>query len=487
MSSLVHNLSSMNAQRHYNINVKKRSQSAEKLSSGYRINKAADDAAGLKISEKMRLQIRGLNKGSDNVQEGISLIQVADGALTEVQDMLHRMTELSIQAANDTNTPEDRRAIQNEIERLSEEITRIGTDTRFNTKPILGNPDGVDDLGSITSLITSSATDTGYLTDAIQVNGYWLPSATVDFSNINKTNIALLDGGGFSFNCSRGCNEVFEFTFKTDGTPSSSSNLSGKVHHYYTIDISKCKNGKDIVDEIFSYVSNNLPYNNGMDIEASIVGSGVNAIPGALAVSHSNDMIRTSDGNGLIIYANARIVSYNNYSATGYATEAEAKAAYPTTSPGHNVDITGKINCSRLTAITDENYTHEFNIQCSSNVSDAQIIRTHKVNARLLGVSDLDVTTSPNANSAIDAISYANDTISSYRSELGAYQNRLEHTYNNNQNMAENLQSAESLIRDTDMADEMINYSTQSILEQAGISIMAQANRDPQNVLALFN
>lgn len=488
MSALVHSLSSMNAQRHYNTSVKKRSKCAEKLSSGYRINRSADDAAGLQISEKMRWQIRGLNQGSDNIQDGVSLMQVADGALAEVQEMLHRMTELSIQAANDTNTPAERNAIQQEINHLTIEINRIGTDTTYNTKPIFDNPDGVNDLGSITSLVTSSAADTGYLTDAIQINGYWLPSATVDFSNVNESNISRLNNGGFSFNCSRGCNEVFDFTFKTDGTPSSASNLSGKVHHYYTVDISNCKSGKDILDEIFSYVSNNLPINNGMDVESTI-GSAVNAIPGSLAVSHSNNMIRTPDGNGLVIYANARIVSFNHYSPTGYPTEEEAKSVYPTKAPGYSAgeaEIAGKINCSRLTDITADDIVNEFHIQCSSNAADSQIIRTYRMNAKLLGVDSLDVTTARNANLAIDTISRAVDKISSHRSELGAYQNRLEYSYNNNQNTAENSQAAESLIRDADIATEMVNHSMQNIIEQAGISIMAQTNQNVRNVLSLF-
>lgn len=486
MSAIANNLYAMNAQRHYKMNTKKRAKSSEKLSSGFRINKAADDAAGLQISEKMRYQIRGLNRGTDNIQDGISLIQVADGALSEVHDLLHRMIELSIQSANGTNTPADRQAIQNELSKLTMEITRIGTDTTFNTIPVFDSMNGKDDLGSITQLVSCNTDDTGFLTDAIQINNYWLPSSTIDFQNIDESNIDRLNDGGFSFYCSRGCNEIFDFTFKTDGTPSSASNLSGKVHHRYTIDISNCQNGSDIVNEIYSYVEMHPPVNNGMDIEASNVGSAVNAVPGALMVSHSNNMIKTGSGTGLTIYANAIIESYNHYSPTGYSTFEEAKAAYPTKKDPANAGIAGKIDCSRLTAITDESDVNEYYIQCSSNSGDSQLIQIRKMNANLLGVEGLDVSTEPLANSAIDKITNAVDQISEQRSSLGAYQNRLEYSYANNQNMEENVQSAESLIRDSDMASEIVNYSKQQILEQLGTSIMAQANQKPQGIITLL-
>ena len=206
-----HNISAMYAQRQFHIVGNNKAKSTEKLSSGYRINRAADDAAGLEISEKMRSQIRGLNAGAENIQDGISLIQVADGALSEVNDMLHRMTELSVKAANGTNTIEDRRAIQNEINELKTEITRIGKTTKFNEITIFDNVHATGASESVTHLVASSAADTGYLTEAIKVNSYWLPAASVDFSNINASNISKLNGQGFSFYCSRGCDEVFDF------------------------------------------------------------------------------------------------------------------------------------------------------------------------------------------------------------------------------------------------------------------------------------
>lgn len=220
-----HNISAFNTQRQFGIVNASKRKSTERLSSGYRINRSADDAAGLAISEKMRRQIRGLNQGSKNIQDGISLLQVADGALAEVQDMLNRMTELSVKAANGTNTNEDRQSIQEEIHELATEINRVGKSTRFNDLLLFDDMRGEDIEGSVTNLVTSKAAESGYLTDAIKVGSYWYPAATIDFSNINAQNIGKLNDQGFSFCCSRGCNEVFDFTFKTDGTPSSSSNL----------------------------------------------------------------------------------------------------------------------------------------------------------------------------------------------------------------------------------------------------------------------
>jgi len=204
---VAHNMLAMNASRMFGKVNTSQKKSTEKLSSGYKINRAADDAAGLTISEKMRSLIRGLDQGTDNIQDGISLIQIADGALSEVNTMLHRMTELAVKAANGTNTEADRAAIQDEINEISLEITRIGRSTTFNTMPILDDITGTEDGGKITKLVTSPAAEGGYLTDAYfdgRTNSYF-PSAELDFSGINSTNVKDLYNNGFSFVCGHGC------------------------------------------------------------------------------------------------------------------------------------------------------------------------------------------------------------------------------------------------------------------------------------------
>ena len=167
-----HNIAAQTTSRQQGINSTNFKKTSEKLASGYKINRAADDAAGLSISEKLRWQVRGLKRSIENAEEGANFIQVADGALSEVHDLLHRMIELSIQSANGTNTPADRQAIQNELSKLTMEITRIGTDTTFNTIPVFDSMNGKDDLGSITQLVSCNTDDTGFLTDAIQINNF---------------------------------------------------------------------------------------------------------------------------------------------------------------------------------------------------------------------------------------------------------------------------------------------------------------------------
>ena len=469
----------MNAQRQFNITGATIKKSMEKLSSGYRINRAADDAAGLTISEKMRSLIRGMNQGSDNIQDGISVMQIADGALAEVHGMLHRMTELSVKAANGTNTPADRQAIQEEINQLSAEITRIGKSTQYNTMNILDdiNGDGLD--GKITKLVTCESAEKGYFGDAIKVGSYWFPSATVDFSAINSNNIGRLDGGGFSFCCSRGCDEVFDFKFKTDGTPTSASNLSGKVHHKYTVDISGCTSGSEIVDRIFAAVAAYPPINNGSE--------NVNMLAGAVAVSHSNNMLRTADGKGIVIYANRRAVSYGDYSSTGYGSKEEAMNAYPLNNYPANKMHAGSIDCTSLTKIVSEDIVNRFNIVCSNVPNDYETIETYRMNATVLGVDDVNVKTEDNARKALKQIENALAIVSEHRSAYGAFQNRLEHSYANNNNKSENMTAAESRIRDTDMAKEMVTFTTANILSQAGSAMLSQAMQNPQSILQLLS
>ncbi len=458
---IAHNMLAMNTQRRLNISTNLKGKSSERLSSGFRINRSADDAAGLSISEKMRAQIRGLDQGADNIQDGISLIKTADGALNEVHAILQRMNELAVQAANDTNTATDRDAMQAEVDQLAAEITHIGKTTTFNTLQIFDDA-FKSNSNSITSLVSCPSADIGYLSEAITDGTYWYSAATIDFSSIDSSTIAKLDGKGFSFNCSQFCDEVFDFKFVTDGTPSSASNLNGRVTHKYIIDISNCTNGSDIVNAIYDFVSQNLPVSNPS-------GTMYN-LPGSLMVSHSNDMMKSADGNSLIIYANG----------SRYSSENSAKNAYPNYDP-----ISGAIDCSSLVSVMDIP-VNLFNIQNGPNSHDSLQIPISRMNAVYLNVSTLSLRSHVAAGRAITAVQEALEIVSSQRGTLGAYQNRLEHIYNYNLNTSENTQAAESRIRDTDMADEMIQYSLQSVLQQAGQAMLAQANSLSQNVLSLL-
>lgn len=479
MNTITHNLMSMNTQRTLRINEKKVSDSSIKLSSGYKINKSADDAAGLSISEKMRWQIRGLTKGFQNIQDGISLIQVADGALSEVHSILQRMNELAVQAANDTNTWNDRKALQHEVDSLSDEIDRIGKNTTFNNMHIFDDLYGDEtvNVGNITKIISCSSANMGYLQEGYEINGRWYPASSLDFSNINENNIQKLNGKGFSFCCSQSCDEVFDFKFVTDSTPSSAANLTGKVHHYYTINISSCKTGAEVVDALFSFVKSHQPTGNGSG------GLGAMGV-GDLGVSHSNNMAKSPDGTKLTIYANLKI-EYGIPDPNGYATEEEAKNAYPLKHYG--TSQSGAIDCSDLTRLRDTSSArHTFNIQCSSSSRNNLKIQTHMMNADILAVNDLFVLTSRSAEIAMKLVAAAIDTISEHRSDLGANQNRLEHSYNNVTNEMENVQASESRIRDTDMAEEMTEYAKHKILMQTGQAMLMQTNQNNSTILKLL-
>lgn len=458
---IAHNLAAMNTQRQYGMVSASQKKSSERLSSGYRINRAADDAAGLTISEKMRSQIRGLNQGSDNIQDGISLIQIADGALSEINDMLHRMTELSVKSANGTNTTADRTAIQHEVQALTREIDRIGKSTEFNTMPILDDAKG-DTPVKVTELVKCGAAEFGKLTDAYQdTSGKWHSAAVLDMSGLDSRTVNALNGTYFSFTCSASCDEAFKIAFNY-GLGNSSSDLQGSVTHNYSVDIKGCKNGEDVINRVMSYVG----------AHPSQKTPGVNntgSVPGALGVSHSNSLVK--DGSKLVILSNATSPD-----------EATAKTKW-----ANNKSKYGAVDCTTMSSIKNYDLVNSFAIQCSSSRDDSLVIETHRVNSDVLGIKHLNISTQDNAKEALAVIEDAGALVSSYRSELGAFQNRLEHSFNNNENKAENTTAAESRIRDTDMAEEMVRFSTSNILAQAGQSMMAQANQSTSGILSLLS
>lgn len=464
MTSVVNNICAMNAQRQYGTVSKSQKKSTEKLSSGYRINRAADDAAGLTISEKMRSQIRGLDKGTENIQDGISLMQIADGALSEVHSMLHRATELAIKSANGTNTDADRDAIQSEIDQILDEIDHIGATTEFNTMRIFDKTFYDKELGPIGRLVSSPSADSGYLTEAVQIGSTWHPAATMDFSAVNSSNLKDLNGAYFGFTCTQSCSEKFKITFKTDGdgtqhTIPSSSNLSQRTLHEYVVDISNCTSGTDITGKVLGVIGANPAH----------TAAGTPLMPGAVGVSHSNELY--ANGSQLIVYSNSK----------SSPTEAGAKKIFPNSAKGM-----GAVDTTSLTQLYTPEPILAFDIQCSNGEHDTEPVRLRMMNSSYIGIRPLDVTSQSSAQAAINKIQRASDRISSDRSEYGAYTNRLEHSYANNQNKAENSQAAESRIRDTDIAEEMVTYSHHNILSQVGTSMMAQANQSPQNIISLL-
>ena len=407
-----HNLTAMNSNRMLGITTKSQAKSTEKLSSGYKINRAADDAAGLSISEKMRKQIRGLTQASSNAQDGISAVQTAEGALNEVQDMLQRMNELAVKAANGTQAENDRSYIQNEIDQLVTEIDRVSTTTKFNESYLLK---GVNQDGTAAKLTYETAK--GNITDIDAATG--------------KKEYALGTAADKAVN-NKG-------TYKV-----ATVQVNGKTYGLVT----------DIKDA---------------DTAGGKTLSEKDALDDAKANGGATDGAFATQDELL-----AQIKKDLNKAGAG-----DIKSI--------SVDKDGKVT---VEAFADLNASLNFSLHVGADsTADNKIdVDISMMSARGLGVNGIQVSGNDdtNATAAIDTISAAIQKVSTQRSALGAVQNRLEHTINNLDNVVENTTSAESAIRDTDMATEMVKYSNNNILSQAGQAMLAQSNQSNQGVLSLL-
>ena len=456
---LSHNLTAMNANRQLGIVTSKSAKSSEKLSSGYKINRAADDAAGLSISEKMRNLIRSLDQGSENIQHGTSLVQIADGELAEVNDMLHRITELSVKAANGTNSESDRKAIQEEISQIIKEIDRIHTTAKFNETYLFDGTDPMHGPGNtLGGLVESPSALTGGMVEEYKKGNKNCSAAILDFSPINSSNIDQLYDKSFSFVCTEGCGEIFKFTFANGGGDKIVNTISPKKHTY-TVDIKGIKRGAELIDRVFEAVKKNPVYpSTSTDTD--------------LNVSHAGWL--TKDGeHKLVIYSK------------GDRSSSESPTAAPKF-PNASRTGDGGVDGAEIMGAGRQRQVKSLKIQCSNAVNDVIWLQLERMDSAYIGVKNIDVTTEGGALDAINVVSQADLLVSEMRARYGAYQNRLEHSYNNNQNKLENTTAAESRIRDTDMAEEMVEYSKNNILKQAGQSMLAQANQSKQGVLSLL-
>ena len=445
-----HNMQAANANRMLNVTTSAQSKSTEKLSSGYRINRAADDAAGLTISEKMRKQIKGLDRASTNAEDGVSAVQTAEGALTEVHSMLQRMNELATQSANGTNSSTDRQAIQDEIDQLSTEIDRVSETTKFNETYLLKGQNGTTDK-------YMKAHDAGFA--GTLVDG----DKTATFSMKIKAGESLKIGGT-DYDVYADGSGVLDLQTSVKGL-AAGKKVTIDGTEYTVAD-------KADVDE----KANKL--------EATTIAAKIKA--GAKVKVDTNDAVTAVD--------TSKATSISVTDATNKVTE-QLKAANDIGA------VDGKSTVKAGTAAADG--TVEFDIQKGhATVADtlsfnlhvgADADSTNKITVDIdamssagLGIKGINVSTEQSATYSIDAIADAISQVSSQRSALGAVQNRLEHTINNLDNVVENTTSAESRIRDTDMAEEMVNYSKNNILAQAGQSMLAQANQSNQGVLSLL-
>ena len=425
-----HNLAAMNANRQLGITTGIQAKSSEKLSSGYRINRAADDAAGLAISEKMRRQVRGLTQASENAQDGISLVQTADGAMAEVHDMLQRGNELAVKAANDTLTKDDRSYIQAEIDRILEEIDAISGKTTFNEKYVLKGTHTGGKGTKMPGWVGVSDGDGGHMSGTY--NGDYV-SSHVDFSSFDGSDEMKneLAGTGFNSSCCT-CDERYSIKFTNGG--GDSQETSGR-HKIYNIDISGCATGADIAAKVAS-----------------------------INTGHFTEYHVDPPGSSTVAIHDNR-AGQQPASSTGYFSE--GVAVKQDQFDDGEADIILQVG--------------------SETESPNQIsLQMPYICAQTCKVDGVSVLSHTLAKSAIESFKEGLMFVSEERSRMGAYQNRLEHTIKNLDNVVENTQAAESLIRDTDMAAEMVRYSNNNILAQAGQSMLAQANQTNQGVLNLL-
>ena len=472
-----HNITAMNSNRMLGLTTNSLSKSTEKLSSGYRINRAADDAAGLSISEKMRKQIRGLDQASTNAEDGISAVQTAEGALNEVHSMLQRMNELAVQAANGTNSESDRTAIQNEIDQLTTEIDRVSETTKFNETYLLKGDKSLDkkysySYGNYNKKVDGAATFTADTKTGITLT---YAAGTVDTKQAqdetNELLVALKDNGvkvSASYN-----GTALSYKLELSGSVADKYTVSGGTNGEFSI---SDKEGNELMKLT---AGGSTITKKGETASATLLASSVTA------QTSKNSEAKYYDRDGNAIAENSL---ENYFTMNGNAVDALSGAPKLYDAVGNEVDAkTVKADINSLQDVTAD-LTVKLHVGADATTNNQISINIASMSAKGLGVNGLKVdgTDETNALSAIDTIKASIQKVSDQRSALGAVQNRLEHTISNLDNVVENTTSAESRIRDTDMAEEMVNYSKNNILQQAGQSMLAQANQANQGVLSLL-
>lgn len=418
-----HNLNAMNAHRQLGMNTVNAGKSMEKLSSGLRINRAGDDAAGLAISEKMRAQIRGLDQAARNSQDAISLIQTAEGGLNETHAILQRMRELAVQAANDTNVEKDRTAISDELNQLIQEIDRISSTTEFNTQKLLD----------------------GSFSGKFQIGANESQTLELDVSKMNSASLGLA-----------GSMEVETVT----GAAAGALIKDGT----YTVD----STGAKLLDASGTQVG-------------TIAGTDITLADGTTTVSFTNESITA--GAIIKVSNNGDTFTMEKTVAAGQTNDKLAAGTY--TVSGDDVLKDGvKIGSVNGGAGTSA----QIDLNDGTSINLATVFgKTANLNdGDTFEIKGVNVDNNSLAGGTVTAIDKAIASVSAERAKLGAYQNRLEHTINNLGTSSENLTSAESRIRDVDMAKEMMAFSKNNILAQAAQAMLAQANQQPQGVLQLL-
>jgi len=625
-----HNMQAAGAKRQFGINNKYKSSAMERLSSGYRINRAADDAAGLSISEEMRAQIRGLEKASLNVEYGMNLINVQDGAMQEIDNILNRQRELCVQAANDTNTTADRQMIQEEIDFLVKEIDNIANNTEYNTIHVLnGDTKKVTKMvmqtvtkkitQAVTKKITQTVTkevgiDVGPVTEETRetllldiptagINGAMSGLSATNTKDNLKTTLLYLKGGastsGYELTATDNNGNNYSISNKGSSLSGTINGITTQVkavnttiqngvkttYDFYASGsgtdvlfsvertMVKKKNPTDSVADTYDIsfkienkTNNNLDFNIelGLDIETATTennGSYIYRNDCPRFLDSSNKLLTTSNkyesdsipdfiymydkknpylniqaiynGDGIAkkpsyvklgrygkvwgnnFISNTNIVDvdtmysvgWNNISVGANSSSDNYNTMYGVSDPKNNSelkDLTPKkeiITTTEIVEITVQETVEqlieqpveklieqpiELVIQCGANTDQIVDLSIYDCKSSSLGLNEIPVLDTSSATQSISIIDGAKEIIASYRSHEGAMYNRLDHAYADDTLTAENLQSSESRIRDANMAEEMLSFSARQILEQAGTSILAQANSSPEGILSLL-
>lgn len=542
-----HNLNAINANNKMNINVSGTKKATEKLSSGYQINRAGDNAAGLAISEKMRSQIRGLSQATKNANDGISLIQTAEGGLNETHSILQRMRELAVQSANGTYQDDtDREAIQLEVDALKSEIDRIASSTEYNGMKLLdgslGGSKAVTEFGAKYGAVSTVNTD--------------LVGATItsNIAGVKVTTAYAASGKG-------GENALWS----ADGKTLTMNLVAGETYTQKDIDnlIANATQSKDVgqtqaPSEISIKLANGvMTASKAGDTDATVAGLRATGSNSADVIKLVGDKKNGAHGSSDQVTFTAN--SYGKAYDTGMATKITistdvaagkenvevTKAAKPADATAGNLATAAEIKLHLSTGKTytekdienilkEAGYDYSVKLEDTTNTDgdadgkiyfnvkgDAEVditdgagvgkdsvpnngkgltfqigangvedqrvtLNVNDMSSSAIGVANADVSTQDSANAAIDMVDAAVKTVSMQRAGLGALQNRLEYTVNNLTTTNENLTAAESQIRDTDMATEMINYTKNNILQQASQAMLAQANQQPQAILQLL-
>ena len=477
-----HNLTAMNSNRMLGLTQSSQAKSTEKLSSGYKINRAADDAAGLSISEKMRKQIRGLTQASANAEDGISTVQTAEGALNEVQDMLQRMNELAVKASNGTNSENDRTYIQNEIDQLTTEIDRVAETTKFNETYLLkGDKDAVKGYsytyGTETAAAATFATGKDVTATGANTNAQ-LKVATATANNAEEAAAQ---------------NDLLKALQKSGARLTIAAGVDGSK----TANIAISVDGYDVS-------STGKVTKNGVDTGVTLTvkdGTGKTNATGTVALSDTvtldSKAVNSAAKSDKAVYYDKDGNKISENALSNYFTSTTNNTNITTTQLKDKIlyDAFGNTASSAVSSKTvnttqDQMGSLKLSLHVGADATSNNKIELNldAMSAKGLGVNGLrvDGATSTNADNSIETIKEAIQKVSTQRSALGAVQNRLEHTISNLDNVVENTTSAESAIRDTDMATEMVKYSNNNILSQAGQAMLAQANQSNQGVLSLL-